>query len=255
MTLSPAGGAAVCDTLRIAHVCDPQLGFGKDGFDDDLEAFRREIAIINSMNPDMVLIAGDMVNRMDSASITRFKEAAAGIVPPVLYTPGNHDLPEPVTEENLARYRAAFGSDFSTADCKGRRIISINSMLMRGGPEAEVEAHSRKFAAALQDAAKDGVPVIILSHVPPFEKDIDEKDEYYNLPKTMRPVLLGEVAAAGCKLWLAGHTHKLGHNEYSGVHILNAENTSSNFDGRPRGFRMLTVAPDDAFTWEFVAID
>ena len=31
-------GAAPSDTLRIAHLCDPQLGFGKGGFNDDLDA-------------------------------------------------------------------------------------------------------------------------------------------------------------------------------------------------------------------------
>lgn len=247
--------ATPVDTLRIAHVCDPQLGFGKYGFDDDLAAFQREIALINDLKPDIVVIAGDMVNKMDSAYIARFKAAAATFAMPVIYTPGNHDLVEPVTDKGLKLYRDSFGTDFSTTDCKGRRIISVNSMLMRGGPAAEVEAHNKKFADALKEASADGVPVIILSHVPPFEKDIDEADEYFNLPKALRRQLLADVAAAGCRLWLAGHTHKLGHNEFGGVHILNPENTSCNFDDRPRGFRLLTVAPNGTFTWEFNGVD
>ena len=59
-------------TLRIAHLADPQLGFGPGGFDDDLAAFTTEIKNVNSLRPDLVVIAGDMVNRMDSTSVARF---------------------------------------------------------------------------------------------------------------------------------------------------------------------------------------
>lgn len=256
MTLPLTGNAMLTDTLRIAHVCDPQLGFyGPEKFEYDLDAFRREIAIINDMRPDIVLIAGDMVNKMDSADIATFKEAASALKVPVVYTPGNHDLTEPVSAKGLKRYRDAFGADFSTTDCKGRSIISINSMLLRGGPADEVAAHEAKFDKALREASEADKPVIILSHVPPFKTDIDEEDEYFNLHKDSRRSLLTKVAEAGCRLWLAGHTHMTAHNEYGGVHILNAENTSANFDYRPRGFRLLTVAPDGEFTWDFVGID
>ena len=219
MTIPLAGIAMPTDTLRIAHVCDPQLGFyGPEKFEYDLDAFRREIAIINKMRPDIVLIAGDMVNKMDSADIVAFKEAAKAFEVPFVYTPGNHDLPEPVSAK-------------------------------------EVAAHNAKFDKALQEALEAGKPVIVLSHVPPFKTDIDEEDECFNLHKDSRRGLLEKVANAGCSIWLAGHTHMTAHNEYGGVHILNAENTSANFDYRPRGFRLLTVAPDGQFTWDFVGID
>lgn len=256
MSIALASYAAPTDTLRVAHLCDPQLGFyGADKFEYDLDGFRREIAIINDMKPDLVVIAGDMVNKMDSFDIASFKEAAATLQVPVVYTPGNHDLPETVSAKGLKRYRDAFGTDFSTTDVKGRTVISINSMLLRGGPADEVAAHAEKFDKALAEASAAGKPVIILSHIPPFVKEIDEADEYFNLHKADRRELLAKVAAAGCRIWLAGHTHMLGHNEFAGVHILNGENTSANFDYRPRGFRLLTVAPDGDFTWDFIGID
>ena len=89
-------------TLRIAHLADPQLGFGPGGFDDDLAAFTTEIKNVNSLRPDLVVIAGDMVNRMDSTSVARFKEAAATIEAPVVYTPGNHDISEPCSPREAA---------------------------------------------------------------------------------------------------------------------------------------------------------
>lgn len=247
-------GAAPTDTLRIAHLCDPQLGFGKGGFDDDLEAFCREVDKVNETQPDIVLIAGDMVNVMDSTSIGAFLKAAAKFKAPVVYTPGNHDLPEPVTAAGLKRYTEAFGPDFSSHTVKGRTIISVNSMLMRSGLKGETKRHDAQLTDALEKAKAAASPMIILSHIPPFDKGIDEADEYFNLPGDSRKLMLERFYDAGCRLWLAGHTHTTAARSFGGIDILNGENTSRNFDGRPKGFRLLTIAPDGTYTWQFVPI-
>ena len=38
---------------------------------------------------------------------------------------------------------------------------------------------------------------------------------------------------------------------HDGIVVLNAETTCRNFDGRPFGFRMLTLQPDFTYTWDF----
>ncbi|MDE6611840.1 MAG: metallophosphoesterase [Muribaculaceae bacterium] len=241
------------EPLRIAHLADPQLGFGPGGFDDDLEAFKTEIRNVNSLRPDLVVIAGDMVNKMDSSSVARFKEAASAIEAPVVYTPGNHDISEPCTPRGLKKYREAFGPDFSVHSLAGgRTLISFNSLLLRGGPDDEMDKAATTLREALSKAHCEGSAVILLCHVPPFAKDVDEDDAYYNLPKAIRRPLLECAADAGTFLWLCGHTHKTHRNDYEGIAILNPENTSCNFDRRPRGFRMLTIADDNSFSWEFV---
>ena len=241
------------EPLRIAHLADPQLGFGPGGFDDDLEAFKTEIRNVNSLRPDLVVIAGDMVNKMDSSSVARFKEAASAIEAPVVYTPGNHDISEPCTPRGLKKYREAFGPDFSVHSLAGgRTLISFNSLLLRGGPDDEMDKAATTLREALSKAHCEGSAVILLCHVPPFAKDVDEDDAYYNLPKAIRRPLLECAANAGTFLWLCGHTHKTHRNDYEGIAILNPENTSCNFDRRPRGFRMLTISDDNSFSWEFV---
>lgn len=248
-------GAAPSDTLRIAHLCDPQLGFGKGGFNDDLDAFCREVAQVNKLAPDIVVIAGDMVHNMDSASVTAFLSAAAAIEAPVVYTPGNHDITEPVTVAKIKAYTDVFGPDFSARTVKGRAIVSLNSMLMRSGrPKGEAQRHEAQLSEALAEAKAAGTPVIIVSHIPPFDKGIDEADEYFNLPTDSRKPLIARFYDAGCRLWLAGHTHTTARRSAGGIDILNAENTSRNFDGRPRGFRLLSIAPDGSYTWDFVPI-
>ena len=158
-------------TLRIAHLADPQLGFGPGGFDDDLAAFTTEIKNVNSLRPDLVVIAGDMVNRMDSTSVARFKEAAATIEAPVVYTPGNHDISEPCSPRGLKKYRDAFGPDFSVHRLAGgRTLISFNSLLLRGGPADERKNVAATLRRALNEAHGEGSAVILLCHVPPLPK-------------------------------------------------------------------------------------
>ena len=248
-----AHSAQAPDTIVIAHVCDPQIGFGPDGLEADLKAFELEIEHINAAGVDAVAIAGDMVNKMDSTSTALFLEALSKIKAPVILTPGNHDIAEPVTKEGLALFRNVFGSDRSTLDVKNLRIIAYNSQLMREGPADEMQTQEKWLEGELARAVADGVQPVIMSHVPPFVASVDEDNAYFNMPLEMRAALLKRFADAGVRLWLCGHTHKTHRNDANGIAILNGENTSCNFDKRPKGFRLLRIAPDGSFTWTFVA--
>ena len=127
-------------------------------------------------------------------------------------------------------------------------------MLMRSGLKGETKRHDAQLTDALEKAKAAASPMIILSHIPPFDKGIDEADEYFNLPGDSRKLMLERFYDAGCRLWLAGHTHTTAARSFGGIDILNGENTSRNFDGRPKGFRLLTIAPDGTYTWQFVPI-
>lgn len=241
--------------LTIVQLCDPQLGFNKDGFEADLERLNRAIVKINRMKPDIVLVAGDFVHHRSDSTNSVFKEAISKVTVPVMLTPGNHDIAEPVTEEGLTLYRAFFGDDFQTLVLKGRMIISANSLLWRDAPEEETKAQNNKMHVALQEAKRKGMPVVMLTHVPPFDKTLDERDEYFNLPQSCREDILKLFDEHGVIIWLAGHTHKTSENHYGNVTILNGEGTSRNFDNHPHGFRLITLMPDKTFTWEFVDLE
>ena len=243
------------DTLVIAHMCDSQLGFGADGIEEDIIQFNKAIENVNRLQPDLVVMAGDMVHIPDSAHYARFFECARKFTVPVIYTPGNHDLYEPVSEEALAYYRSLFGDDFTVTKCKGRTIVEFNTQLFRKSPEHEAAAQREKLKAAVEKAKEEGSAVILVSHVPPFVSDIDEKEEYFNLTKADRRELLDFFADNGAFAWLCGHTHKSHCNVYKGISILNAENTSKSFDKRPKGFRLMTIAPDNTFTYRFIGND
>ena len=55
--------------VRIAHMTDPQFGFGRTAQDHeanyaaDLARFERAVARVNALKPDLALITGDMTHR------------------------------------------------------------------------------------------------------------------------------------------------------------------------------------------------
>jgi Icc-related predicted phosphoesterase len=243
-------------TMTLVQLCDPQLGFGEDGFEADVTRLEKAVIQINELAPDVVVVAGDMVNDIgDAQAIATVVETLARIKAPVLLTPGNHDLPDPVTAARLERYRASFGKDFNTLECKGRQIVSANSQLWREAPPEESARNEQQLRDALQKAKKKGQPVILLTHVPPFVTSVDEKDEYFNLPESKRHEILRLCEDNGVIIWLAGHTHNTSRRSYNDIAILNGEATSRNFDRHPAGFRLLTIYPDNHFDWEFNALN
>ncbi|MDR1454117.1 MAG: metallophosphoesterase [Tannerella sp.] len=172
-------------TLIVAHLCDPQLGFSD--FSADSARFGQEIRQVNELSPDAVIIAGDLIHDTgDDRAAATVRKQIAKLKPPVVLTPGNHDIPDPVTPEGLARYRRLFGNDFHTLECKGRLIVSANSQLWREAPAEEAGRNDRLLREALQKAKKNGMPVILLTHIPPFVESVDEKDEYFNIPQAKR---------------------------------------------------------------------
>jgi 3',5'-cyclic AMP phosphodiesterase CpdA len=143
--------------LTVVHLCDPQLGFG--GFAADSARFEQAVKQVNELSPDMVVIAGDMVHDInDEHAIATVRQQIDRLKPPVILTPGNHDIPEPVTPERLEYYRRLFGDDFKAVECKQRLIVSANSQLWRNAPAEETERNDRQLSEALQKAKKTVCP-------------------------------------------------------------------------------------------------
>jgi 3',5'-cyclic AMP phosphodiesterase CpdA len=241
--------------LRIVQLCDPQLGFG--GFVNDVINLEKAIAQINDLEPDMVLIAGDMVHGIyQEEAISTILSLIAKINASVMLTPGNHDMPLPVTDSALQFYRRHFGEDFNVVECKGRCIISANSVLWCYEASAEeIMRHDNRLFNALSKAKNNAQSIIMLTHIPPFTSSVNEDEEYFNIPKAKRKELLDVCEKNGVILWLAGHTHTTLRNTYKGITLLNGETTSRNFDGNPLGFRLLTIHPDNSFDWDFYPLN
>ncbi|BHF64313.1 hypothetical protein SprV_0200731500 [Sparganum proliferum] len=131
----------------------------------------------------------------------------------LLVLPGNHDVGDRPSANDLTDYRSLWGDDyfsFSYGKCK---FIVVNSQLFwdpsNCGSEAALQdAWLRCELSASKNKLVDHI--IVFQHIPPFTEYPDEKDDYFNLPKENRLKLLHLYHDAGVRFVFSGHLHRNG---------------------------------------------
>ena len=255
-------------TLRIVHLCDPQFGFStgresmkwraaehfRKNYAEDLARCERAIDRINAAKPDLLLFGGDMAQ--NAADVEKdWPRLLERVRVPWMVTPGNHDMGNRVTMENLDRFRRMFGRDHDARDIKGWLIIAGNSQFWRPTDlKAEQSAYELWIRDELERAKAYGGRVVLATHIPPFASAEDERDSYDNCPTSLRTKRLEAYVAAGARFMLTAHQHRLVVRGYKQLTILGAEALCANFDMRPCGFRILDVNPDFSYSWNFVEV-
>ena len=246
--------------LRIAHLTDPQFGFGQkyktapENYREDLSRFEKEIEAVNALKVDLALVTGDMTHIAEDLEKDWPRLVKAFRVP-LLVAPGNHDMGNSVTSENLDRFRSVFGYDRRAVDVGGWRVIAGNTQFLRTADLAdEKAAYEAWLGDELEKAKKYSGRVIIAGHHPPFVDLWNEKDTYENFPYKLREGRMQMYLDAGAKFFLAGHTHRFTMRGYKDLTILNAETTSRNFDMRHRGFRLFEVDEAMNYTYGYIRV-
>ena len=245
--------------LRIAHMTDPQFGFGpgksaEKKYAADLARFEREIEIVNALKPDLALITGDLTN--NHKDVTRdWPRLLKKFTVPLAVAPGNHDLGNSITKEVRDRYLSVFGYDYRSFDVKGWRVIVGNTQFWR---KTELTDEQAAYEAWLKDECAKAKAlrgrVIFAGHIPPFADRPNERDGYENYPKAGRVARMSMYLAAGARFFLAGHTHRCIAHGWRKLTILNPECTSTNFDERPHGFRLFDIADAYDYSYNFVKV-
>lgn len=259
-----ADEVAKSGTVRIAHVGDPQFGFGCWALPADQRAAHREeyyaidlartekmIESVNSEKPDLVIIAGDMTNYAEDLKrdwprlLKKFKV-------PVIAVPGNHDMGNNATRANYDRFVSVFGTDHQTRTLGNFRIIAANSQFSRETNELKQEQreHNDWFFDELAAAHGKGLVPIVATHIGPFVHSRGEADNYESYPKNgFREKVLKACDEAGTKFWLGGHTHAAYLHMYRGMTVLNAQSLCHNFDSSPYAWRLLSIDPRGDWSW------
>jgi Icc-related predicted phosphoesterase len=251
--LSPMGcisqGSAT-ESFTFVQVCDPQLGWGY-GYDNDLNSFKEAVSHINGLQPDFVVICGDMVDNFNDNSVADFIQAQNELTVPSYCSPGNHDVGNAPTVSRLERYRQTFGDDYFSFEHKGYTFVIVNSSLWKAPLAVESEKQDSWLRETLAVAREKNSPVFIVGHHPFYLTNPDEAEEYYNLPPAKRSELLALFEETGVVAVLGGHRHLLLINEYKGIQMVNGETTCRHFDESPLGFRLWHVESSTSIRHEF----
>lgn len=240
--------------FKFVQLCDPQLGFGEQGYEQDLKSLRQAVRQINAIKPAFVIICGDLVHTPKPETFADFKKVVADLAMPCYCAAGNHDLGHPATTESLTLFRQAVGKDYYSFQHQGCTFVVVDTEFWKTPVEGETAAHDQWFAETLRQAKARSSPVFVAGHHPLFLTAADEKEEYFNIPPDKRAEILRLAKENGVVAILSGHTHRLIENQYDGIQLLSGEGTSKHFDKRPFGFRIWQVDEAGKATHQFVEL-
>jgi len=244
--------AALSGTLAaqtFIQMSDPQFGMytaDKD-FVQETANFEFAIATANRLKPAFVVVTGDLVNKAgDAAMIAEYKRISAKLDPKIklFSVPGNHDVGNEPTRESLAAYRENIGADYYSFHIGDIAGIVLNSNLEKGAEKVPDEAAKMEawFRAELERLKLSGVKHIILfQHISLFLKTIDEKDEYFNIPKAVRERYLHLLHEYGVQQVFAGHYHRNESGKDGDLEMVTSGPVGKPLGGAKSGIRIVTV--------------
>ena len=241
----------------IVLIADAQLGFdaaikgqqpGAVYVNDltyEAEYLRKAVAMINELQPDVVVYTGDQVNIVDNEEQWQlFTEIISGIDADILqlHIPGNHDVAFPDGKVDPAPFVQRFGSDRFVSDHGDVRLVGINSNLIKYDAPAEPE-HREWLETVLSETPAENVK-IIFSHHPFFITDVDEEDSYFPIQRAKRRDYFDMFAANGVDVVFAGHLHDNSAGEYEGIPMLTTTSSGYQLGSGPASIRVITITGD-----------
>lgn len=140
-------------------------------FHGNLEAFRRAQQTIANEKPDLVLVAGDIVNH-DAERAKRFLADLAGVGSPVYFVPGNMDGVDLIAWSGTEHVRGIHGR------CETWQNVAFVGLggSPRGAFSTPIEYSEEDGAEVLERALTNyhGGNLILVSHCPPRETKTDQ---------------------------------------------------------------------------------
>ena len=230
--------------FSFVQICDTQLGFGLEGYEQDLESFKQAVRQINELNPEFVVICGDLVNNPTDSTYSDFTSIMKNFNMPCHCVPGNHDVGNIPNDTTLSYYRKTIGKDYYEFKSNGYSFIVTNTQLWKANVKNESEKHDKWFKETLHAQSIKQNPVFVIGHHPLYLKDNDEEEVYYNFPLNKRKEILKLFKQNNVLAYLSGHTHKTVINNYENIQLVSGETLSKNFDKKPLGFRVWEVSLD-----------
>jgi 3',5'-cyclic AMP phosphodiesterase CpdA len=221
---------------------------GKEGLEGDRRRFLAAIRQANALRPAFVIVSGDVTHRRAPEEYAALEPCLAEIESPFTITPGNHDLLSPDDWEGLEAFRERFGPDYSRFAFGGAEFLCLNAMTLpaeQANTPSTREESRRQWEwleGSLREIRSGGEdPVFLLLHVPPFVREEDETEEYFNLPMSARRKLLDLVRRFDIRTLIAGHTHHTFEIATPDFSLYTTGGTAVVFDDRGYGFRVFEV--------------
>ncbi len=234
------------------QMADPQFGMfaANMSFKKETELFEKAISHANRLKPAFVVICGDLINKPGDEEQTKELFRIAHKLDkkiPLYWVPGNHDVGNQPTLENLEWYRKTFGKDWYSFHYGSCKFVVINTTIIHRPDKVreEMEKQWEWLSGALKNANNEKpIHTIVFQHHPLFLKDPQEKDGYFNIPKERRPKYLNLFKENNVSAVFAGHYHRNCYANDGTMEMITSGPVGKPLGEDPSGFRIVKVFKD-----------
>jgi 3',5'-cyclic AMP phosphodiesterase CpdA len=211
--------------MLIAQLSDPHLRPPGALYQDVVDSnamFDAAVRQVNALNPDLVLLSGDLVDKATPEEYAHARKALSVLRSPLLAIPGNHD--------DRDRFRSCFSHHppsgplhFASGDHGPVRIVGLD-VTVPGAHHGDMTQEACQWLEETLDQDPDR-PTILMMHQPPFESGIPYIDKY-NCKN-------GEALAAILRRYtniervVCGHIHRSMQIRFGGTMLVTAPSTTT----------------------------
>jgi 3',5'-cyclic AMP phosphodiesterase CpdA len=229
------------------QLTDPQFGFIEENRSIEKESalYQKAVDAINRLKPAFVVITGDLVNdRKNTAQTAEFKRITHMINKdiPVWYSPGNHDIGQSPTQNDIDDFVSMYGHDRFSFRYGGSLFIGLNSCVIKSAPN-DFEEEQFHWLKDQLESNKDALHKIIFTHYPFFLKESQEKDEYFNIEGPVRNKYLALFKENQADAVFSGHLHNNASAVYGNLVMTTTSAVGKPLADVPSGLRIVFVYP------------
>jgi 3',5'-cyclic AMP phosphodiesterase CpdA len=245
---------------RILHVSDLHTGTPEDA-----QVERALAGLVGRTAPDLVVASGDLTHRGRPAQHERAHRLLAGLGPPVLAVPGNHDIPYGLParlSRPWAEFERFWGSVEPVHSTDALQVVGLNSVRpLRHQGGALSRTQLARAAERLAAGAAGAYRVAVLHHHllgAPWRAARKR-------PVSHRNRVLRALVSAGADLVLAGHIHQAATSERHEFEVVGGDVRAAvvsiapglgqprpNRLGEARGLQVYEVAAETLTTLTYV---
>lgn len=208
--------------LSFVQLADPQLGMlhGDKSWEEEKAMLSLAVQHVNRLKPRFLLVSGDLTNAWPVGPQADPINAAKQVVAvkevlrevdssiPIVLVPGNHDIGQVPTPNELDLYRSRWGDDYFSFWVGGVYFMVLNSQFYMDSSKTEIQRKDQDaWIEAQFEALKKRQPkhAVVLSHVPPFIAEPTETQGWANWEIEPRERIVKLAKNAGVRIWLCGH--------------------------------------------------
>jgi len=230
-----------------------------EGLAKETSLFTEAIETANKINPDFVVICGDMVHNSDSdeqfQELIRISRLLNEDIK-LYWVAGNHDVGDKPTRAGLAQYKEQFGEYNYSFQEKNCYFIVLNSSICYDPGSVPDEwdilisflEKELQIAASVQQRHK-----IIFMHHPLYLNDPNEGDNYFVIPSARRAKIIDLITEYDVSAVFTGHLHRNNYKKIGNTELVSTGPVGFPLGEDPSGIRHVRV-DDNSLTHEYLGL-